>query len=228
MSKYKSLMVKSNYIIEASYKLSLQEQRIIYILLSKIKKDDEEFKVYKFSVKEIANTIKTNHKGMHSEVSKNIDNLRNKNLTIIKDNSILRIKWLSSAQYFVGQGTVELEFSPKLKPYLLQLKEQFTKLYLDRVINFNSYYSCRVYELLKQYQSIGKRILLVDDIRTMFCIETNQYSRYNDFKRKIIIQAQKEINSKSDIYFDFEEIKTGHKVTALKFYIKSNSKDELS
>ncbi len=226
--KYKNLMVKSNYIIESSYKLSLQEQRLIYILTAKINKDDIEFTPYKFTQTEI-NNILSKHKISFNELSQHIDSLRNKELVIIKEESILKTKWLSSAEYF-KDGSIELCFDNKLKPYLLQLKERFTKISLDKAITFNSNYSCRIYELLKQYEGIGKRIISIEALRTMFCIEPYEYSRYNDFKRKVLLQAQKEINlDKTDISFDFEEIKTGRKVTSIKFYIKQNkARNELA
>ena len=218
--KYKNLMVKSNYIIEASYKLNLQEQRIIYILTSKIDKDDIDFKACKFTQNEISKIL-LKHKITFNELSQYIDNLRNRELVIIKEKSILKTKWLSSAEYF-EDGSIELCFDNKLKPYLLQLKNRFTKLSLDKMITFNSNYSCRIYELLKQYQGIGERILSIEALRTMFCIEPQQYKLYGDFKRKVLLQAQKEINNHSDVFFNFEEIKTGRKVTSIKFIITSD------
>lgn len=218
--KYKSIMVKSNYIIEASYKLSLQEQRLIYLLTAKINKSDTYFKPYKFTRSEVSNIL-SKHNLTFSELSNYIDNLRNKELVIIKENSILKAKWLSSAEYFTD-GSFELCFDDKLKPYLLQLKDRFTKLSLDKIITFNSSYSCRIYELLKQYENIKVRTANICDLRNMFCIGEEEYKRYNDFKRKVILQAQKEINTGSDISFAFEELKTGRKVTAIKFTIKSN------
>lgn len=226
--KYKALMVKSNYIIEASYKLSLQEQRLIYILTTKINRDDKDFKNCRFTQTEI-NNILSKHKITFNELNQYIDSLRNRELVIIRENSILKTKWLSSAEYF-DDGSIELCFDSKLKPYLLQLKDRFTKLSLNRVVTFSSNYSCRIYELLKQYESIGERVISIENLRTMFCIEPNEYKLYGDFKRKVILKAQKEINSNSDISFDFEEIKTGRKVTSIKFYIhsKNNSKDEIA
>lgn len=221
--KYKAMMVKSNYIIESSYKLSLPEQRLIYMLIAKIKKDDMEFTPYRFTQTGI-NNILSKHKISYNELSQHIDSLRNKELVIVKETSILKTKWLSSAEYF-EDGSIELCFDDKLKPYLLQLKERFTKLSMDRAITFNSNYSCRIYELLKQYEKVGSRSLSIEALRTMFCIEPQEYKLYGDFKRKVLLQAQKEINvEKTDISFDFTEIKTGRKVTSIKFYIKSTVK----
>jgi len=221
VQKYNALMVKSNYIIESSYKLNLQEQRLIYILTTKINKDDIEFKPYKFTQTEV-NSILKKHKISFNDLKQHINSLRNKELVIVKEESTLETKWLSSAEYF-NDGSIELCFDKKLKPYLLQLKDRFTKLTMDTVITFNSNYSCRIYELLKQYEGIGTRTLNIGALRNMFRIEPHEYARYNDFKRKILLQAQKEINSKNTgMSFEFDEIKTGRKVTSIKFHIKSN------
>lgn len=218
------LIVKSNYIVEASYKLSVGEQRVIYVLTSMINKDDADFKLYKFTAKEFANIIGTKSKNIYSQVSQYVEALRDRDLTIIKEKSILKTKWLSSAEYFVDEGYVELEFSPKLKPYLLLLKERFTKLSLEQMVTFNSQYSGRIYEILKQYQNIGFRIFKVEDLKSLLGIEIGEYKLYGDFKRKILLKAQKEINYGSELLIDFEEIKKGRKVEGIKFIIKANGK----
>lgn len=47
------LVTKSNYfIMNSSYDLSLEEQKIILTLASMVQPEDEEFKSYKFSIKE--------------------------------------------------------------------------------------------------------------------------------------------------------------------------------
>ncbi|NLK00097.1 MAG: replication initiation protein [Clostridia bacterium] len=63
--------------------------------------------------------------------------------------------------------------------------------------------------------SMSRRVLKCEDI----------YARYSDFKRRVILMPQKELKKYSDIYFEFREIKTGRSVTALKFYIKTNTKN---
>ncbi|MCB2357154.1 replication initiation protein [Clostridium estertheticum] len=219
-----NLIVKSNYIVEASYKLSVGEQRVIYVLTSMINKDDADFKLYKFTAKEFANIIGTKSKNIYSQVSQYVEALRDRDLTIIKEKSILKTKWLSSAEYFVDEGYVELEFSPKLKPYLLLLKKRFTKLSLEQMVRFNSQYSGRIYELLKQYQIIGLRIFRIEDLKSLLGIEIGEYKLYGDFKRKILVKAQKEINHDSELFIDFEEIKKGRKVESIKFIIKTNLK----
>jgi len=222
MVKNNKLIVKSNYIVEASYKLSLGEQRVIYVLASMIRSDDKEFKNYRLTVKEFAEILGTKSKDMYAQVARYIEGLRERDLTIIKEKSILKTKWLSSAEYFIDDGFVELCFDPKLKPYLLMLKERFTKLSVEQMVSFASQYSGRIYELLKQYEKIGERTFKVEDLRSLLGIGFTEYPKYANFKQKILIKTKNEINLDSDLLIDFEEIKKGRKVESIRFIIKAN------
>ena len=220
------LIVKSNYIIEASYKLSLEEQRIIHILTSMIDKDDVDFTRYRLTVKEFAKITKTKDRSIYKNVAGYVESLRHRDLTIIKENSILRMNWLSSAEYFDKQGYIELEFSPKLKPYLLQLKESFTKLSREKLVSFRSQHTGRVYELLKQYEKIKCREITLEKFKKYLGFEDYEYRLYSEIKRSIITKALNEINKNSDLNADYEEIKDGRKVIALKFFINTKSESK--
>jgi len=224
MVKNNKLIVKSNYIVEASYKLTLGEQRVIYVLSSMIRSDDKEFKNYRISVSEFVEILGTKSKNMYAQVARYVEGLRDRNLTIIKEKSILKTKWLSSAEYFIDDGFVELCFDPKLKPYLLMLKERFTKLSVDQMVSFSSQYSGRIYELLKQYEKIGERTFKVDDLRSLLGIGFDEYKQYGLLKQRILNKAKKEINIDSDLLIDFEEIKKGRKVESIRFILKTNLK----
>ena len=75
------------------------------------------------------------------------------------------------------------------------------------MVSFNSQYSGRIYELLKQYQSIGLRIFKIEDLRLLLGIEIGEYKLYGDFKRKILLKAQKEINHDSELFIDLRKSK---------------------
>jgi len=136
----------------------------------------------------------------------------------------LTISLLSSAEYH-KDGKIELEFSPKLKPYLLQLKENFTKYQLENVLSLSSFYAIRIYELCKQYETIKERTIEIKELKEILDIKAKSYSIYNRFKTKVLDIAEREINEKTDINISVEEIKTGRKVTSIKFIIKSKTKE---
>lgn len=116
-----------------------------------------------------------------------------------------------------------MKFSPVLEPYLLNLKETYTKYRLGYVINFKSEYSFRFYELMKQYEAIGERTITVEEIRDLLMIDNDKYTKYSHLKAKVIQKAIEEINKFSDIKVILEkEEKEGKKVVGLVFSINKN------
>ncbi|MBF0503447.1 MAG: replication initiation protein, partial [Candidatus Riflebacteria bacterium] len=151
-------------------------------------------------------------KGNYKDVKEITKRLIGRVFTIKSEDEELQISWLSSANYISGKGLVTLSFDRKLKPFLLQLKNRFTKYKLHQIMQLKSSFSIRIYELLKQYQKIGVRIFDVESLREILGIEKEQYKNFNDFKRYVILVAQEEVAAKTDISFEFEEIKVGRSV----------------
>jgi len=209
--------------MNCSYDLSLEEQKLILTLASMVQPEDEDFKPYKFRISDFMELVGVEDKSKYTEIPKITKELMKKVFEIEEDDTIIQTAWLSSATYKKGSGMVELEFSPRLKPYMLKLNGLFTQYKLANILSMKSKYSPRIYEILKanEFKKQGYIEIEVEELRKLLKAD-NIYPRYNDFKRKIIEQTQKELKNISDISFDFEEIKTGRKVTSIKFYIKSN------
>lgn len=216
----RSLVRKSNYLIEASYKLSAIEQKIILILASMIKKDDREFKSYSLKIQNILEVLDLQTNNDYTYLKEATRNLMGKVFTISTPKSELQTHWFSSAEYFEGRGEVEFTFDPKLKPFLLQLKERFTTYRLKEAIQLKSSFSIRMLELLRQYEKLGERIIELRKLRALLGIADDQYKLYADFKKRVIMPAQKELKAKTNIAFEFEEIKSGHAVDRLRFLIR--------
>ncbi len=218
---------KANHLIEASYKLSAIEQKVIAILASAIKPDDVDFKHYPIKIRDFQDFTGTTSNN-YERLEDVILGLKEKNLKIIYPNDegkkvILNVSWLSSTRYTEGSGTIDLCFDPSLKPFFLQLKNRFTNYRLKNVVQLKSQFSIRIYELLKQYEKVGHRLFNISDLRTILGVEEGQYKLYADFKRKVILVAQDELAKKTDISFSFEEIKIGHGIGQVRFYIKSKN-----
>jgi hypothetical protein len=90
---------------------------------------------------------------------------------------------------------------------------------LKNVIRLKIIYSIRIYELLKQYERIGQRTFEIGELRKILGVKPNEYKKYNDFKRKVLHTAQRELSLKTDIEFKFSEMKTGRKITDIEFVI---------
>lgn len=222
----KLTLKKSNNLINASYKLNLLEHRFIALLIAQIKDTDTEFQLCEISVSNYIKLLgmKTSNYSNFIDVT---DSLAKREVTItyLNNNKIETIttKWLSTAEYLNGFGIIKLCLSENLKPFLLQLKDNYTEYKLSNILKFKSLFSFRFYELLKQFQTNKHRIIAVKELKKILGIE-NTTRLYGDFKRRILEIAQKEINSQTDISFDFNEIKKRCSVDQIEFIIKSKNK----
>jgi plasmid replication initiation protein len=93
---------------------------------------------------------------------------------------------------------------------------------------FNPFFALLRYdEINKRYGNKAERIIEVDELREMLEIpKSYQYSSH--IKKIILNKSKKELEKHTDIVFDFEEIKTGRKITHIKFVIQGNSKKIIS
>ncbi|RBP57162.1 plasmid replication initiation protein [Alkalibaculum bacchi] len=216
------LVTKANSLITANYDLSLQEQKLILTLASMVQPSDEEFKEYEFKIKDFMALLGVEDKSKYTEIPKITKELMKKVFEIKEGKDIIQLSWLSSARYRTGEGLVVLKFDSSLKPYMLQLKELYTSYKLENILSLKSKYSLRVYELLKCNEFKKKWEVELEEFKRSLGATEKSYSVYQNVKNRIIMQAQKELKEKTDISFKFKEIKTGRKVTSLKFYIESN------
>ena len=225
-----SFIVKSNALIEARYRLSLQEIHVVFWLLQQIRPDDDDFKLHKMDIKEFAKMIRVKVDNQYSKLRLVTRGLMRRILDIYEPEKRewLQVSWLSSARYQTSKGCVLLEFSPQLKPYLLQLKSQFTKIDIVDTLKFRSVYSVRIYELLSQYESVGRRKINIDDLRLYCGIEKNEYKDYGILKLRAIERAKSEINAKTEYEIDYKEVKEARKVVSLEWTIKKKTHFEKS
>ncbi len=220
------LVSKANQLVEARYRLTVREQRFVLLMVSIIEPKDDDFTIYRVPTQKLIEVLGwRKEKDARKRVLDLIEGLEKKKLKIRKKESWLSMRWFASLENF-DDGSVEIEFSRKLKPYLIQLKGNFTRYRLGIVFQLHSAYSIRMYELLKQYETIGSRRVTLEDLRLYLGVEEGRYKLYGHFKDRILLFAQAEIKEKTDISFTFDEIKQGRKVVALDFDIKPNKETD--
>lgn len=213
------VVTKANSLVEASYRLSVGEQRAIALLAAKVQPTDEDFKPYRFKASKLQALTDSSNKDEHQRLKELVRGLTSKTLQLRKPNGWLMLNWLSSAEYFAGKGEVELCFDPKLKPYMLQLKERFTTFKLANVIKLRSRYSVRLYELLKQYESCGERSFELEQLRNTLGLKDTEYAKWTDLRIHVLDIAKRELPKKTDLGFSYTTRKRGRAVNWIDFKI---------
>lgn len=219
MEIQRNLIVKSNRLIEAGYRLTLQEQRIMLLCIAKIKpKEQLDSKSFRITAEEYAAKYGVKLNNAYKELKQVINTLYNRNVKIYdKDANIeAEFRWIQKKSYFNNEGYAEIVVTDDLVPLLSELKSTFTSYYLDHVAGMKSVYAIRLYELFKQFGCMGKRRFDIDWLKERLQIE-DLYPAFADLKRRVIDPALKEINNKSDILASYEIIKQRQKVIALAF-----------
>ncbi len=224
------IVTQSNNLIEARHSkpLTAREQKIVLTMVSMIEPSDGDFKNYRISIREFSEMLGLEGKAKYTEIKEITKELMSKSIEIPQDDGgWLLANWISSAKYIKGEGIIDLSFSPDLKPYMLQLKNAFTSYRLSNILSLNSTYSIRLYELMKKWHHLGKWESSVDSIREKLGAITKSYSLYGNFKNKVLLPAIEELNEKTDLQIDFNEIKRGRGVVRIEFTIKHAPEKEI-
>lgn len=226
----KSLVVrKSNELIEARYKLSLEEQRLVLLLASVITHEDDDFKDYEIQVACIAGQFGLELNGsLYGSVEQAAEALLGKVITLKNNKSVAKTVWLSYVEYVKGSGKIRIRFDKSLKPYLLQLKSHFTQYDLSYVSSFKSQYSIRIYELLKMEaykarEGRFERTFSLDELRGLLSL-VDEYPLFADFKKRVIVPATDEITEQTDLKIVAVVYgKVGRKVAGITFEVETRS-----
>lgn len=135
------------------------------------------------------------------------------------------MRWIERPFFDVNSGTIQIKLDSLLKPYLLQLKDNFTQYELLWTLNFKSKYTIRLYELVKSIHfddlAAYDTTLGLDELKRM--LDAGKYKTYKDFKVRVLIPAVKEINDFSDKNVSFKPIKIGRAVAKIKLTISTKS-----
>jgi hypothetical protein len=222
------LMVKAKW-----PRLSVDEQRLILLMLAMISKDDIDFKVYRIRLKDLAHILGIKRTDVCDSIEKATDGLMTKIIrwsdSKLEPLGEHKVTWLSSAAFTKGEGYVEVSFDPKLRPFLLALKRNFNQYELGGVLGLKSYYSLRIYKLLKYHHRLTstkgtrKIVVTLDWLKYYLGIEESEYTVYGNFKKKVLRPVQEELADRTNLTVTISQSKTGRNVDKLSFQWSYNS-----
>lgn len=230
----KSLIVQSNRLIEAKYRLTVEEQKIIKILVSQIQKDDEDFKDYEFHIKDLAELLDMDHSNTYGVLRGITKRLVSRVLEFYdqEKKEFIQASWLSGAKYKEGHGTVTLHFDPLLKPLLLQLQSYFTKYELGQVLRFKGQYTIRFFEFRKSFLGRNKREVefTLKELRDILGIQKDEYKIFRDFKNRALEPARLELLEKTGKSFKWEALRQGRggRIIGVQLIFDSDDDDALT
>ena len=211
-------VVKANSLIEASYRLTLDEMRLLALTIGTMNpKSDQQ--VFEFSVSEFVNQFpEVNADRAYTQIKSAIERISERWVKTEDERHVTKFRWVSSQTYFKKEGRFRIALTNEIMPYLTQLKGQFTQYQLNHISGFTSVHTMRFYELLTQYKRVGQRYITIEDLKKWLQLE-DKYNLWAELQRWVIKPSLNEINEKSDLFVEYEPIKKGRKVTGIEFSI---------
>jgi len=223
----KDLIFQSDNIICGRYKLGVNEMKIVLNFINLIEREDSDFWTYTIPAKNFNiehKKLKASARALMNKPALEIPKEYNPKLPKDKQEWLFA-HWFADIEY--KDGCIEASFSPKLKPYFLKLKENFTAYNLRYILPMQGIYSIRIYQLLKSEQWKHNKVTYKLDYLYDILQVPKSYCNYAHFNRRVLKQAEKELKEHSDIYFKYAEVKDGKKVIEITFIIFNNEKNQV-
>ena len=227
------LVVKDNALIDASFNLSLIEQRLLLLAIVQAREIEELTSSTALEIKasQYATQFNIHEKEAYNALKAACDLLFERRFSYIdryKGNQLIKkVRWVSEIGYLEKKGIVLLNLSDTVISLISRLEQQFTKYHLDQVSAFKSKYSIRLYELIIKWLNNGvTQKYDIADLRSKLGLENTEYKTMSLFKVNVLDKAVGEINNKADLKVTYEQFKEGRSITHVQFKMKPKKLQE--
>jgi len=236
--------LKKNFLIEKrnvlneirANSMSLQELRFFSIYLAKINSRDISTRVVRFSLEEFRRIMDFGRLNV-VQIQDTVDRLLCKVVGVpLKAGGYDRFQLFKKCRVSKDENEkwyIEIDAHDDALPLMFEFKEFYFTYELWNALRLKSSNQIRMYEILKQFEFAGERVITVDELRELLGISKNEYVRYGNLKTRVIDACQEALATYTDIKFIYEPTgsrgKAG-KINALKFIISHNDShiDQLS
>ena len=222
------IVVKRNVLNELrTNNMTLQELRLFSIYLSKINARDVSTRTVRFTLDNFCKIMDI--KADVNQIRYNMYHLLQQIVEIPYEDGrtgFLAIPLFNECGIYknpeTGQWYFEIEAHKKAIPYMFDFKKRYFTYELWNVLQLKSSNQLRMYEILKQYENLGKYSVSIAKLRELLNIGAQEYPRWDNFKTRVLDSCQEALAQYTDITFTYMPIRTGRKFTSVTFFIKKN------
>ena len=227
--KANNLVEKQNILNEVkNVYLTLQEARLFAIYLSKINSRDMTTRVVKFKLFDFL-TVLSIEKINISRLMEATNKLLSIIINLPNDkggyNAFQLFKTCKVYKEYSNEWYIEIDAHDEALALMFDFKTRYFTYQVDNVLRLNSSNQMRMYEILKQYEYLGERILSVAELKEYLGIKTQEYPRFGDFRVCVLDVCKRALAQTTDIEFTYEPYGKrgkGGKIQHLKFIIQKN------
>jgi len=209
--------------------MTLQELRFFSIYLSRINPKDVNTRVVRFSLFDFQTIMELDSKIKIDYMKRVTESLLGKVVNVPEDGggytAFQLFKKCKVYRDAYGEWYVEIDAHDDALPLLFEFKDRFFSYQLWNALRLKSSNQLRMYEILKQYEKIGSRVLGLEELKELLGVGKKEYPRFGDFKNRVLDACQQALKETTDIKFTYEPYGKkgqGGKILSLKFNIEKN------
>lgn len=243
----KRKVVEHNSLITSIAKMDKTPLKMFELAVSCINTEEppKDNAVY-LSKEELFSFFKVSDNDKHSRFKQAVAKMQEQAFFEIKEEKnkgfkFRRILPIPTVEWTDYDDKVMIRFNQDIIPYLIELKQNFTKYALSEIMELNSKYSIILYKWLSmqynQYEHYsnkgGRRAeqvenyrnpsISVKELRTI-TDTVNEYKETYHFFRYIVENSLKEINAHTSFNVSYEKIKKGRSIDSIVFHIEKKRK----
>ena len=223
-------LTQANPLALSRQEMGILSKRLLVLALSDVTRDDQSLEPIRITAWEYAQLFNITGKSIYSRIEESARELLEQTVQVKEPNGDwVMFQWVSEARYENGRDNkeqmacIELRIHEKLKPYLLQLRRDFSIIPTEQLLSFESFNSMRLFEVLYTASYAGERQALtfdVDDLKLRLGLD-GKYERFKDF-RYVLDKAQDEFSRYTCLTFEYDASKVGRKLQRVHFSIVKN------
>jgi plasmid replication initiation protein len=221
------MIKKANYIVKESNAVararikpktdSIWEERIIALLLTKIRVEDQIFHDQTITFKEL-NDGRAMSNSEHREVVKAVERLLGKAYIIPHDQRGIDGWPIFSYIGIDDDGNVQAKFNPDLCKHYLALREQFALRSLPEFRTLSGTYSQQLFRFLNSWKNNAEVTVDINELHEFLSTSPSMRKNFKEFRRALLERAHAEITEKTSLQYTWEPIRKGlRKVEAIRF-----------
>lgn len=212
-----------NAITTARYEYSELQLDLFLYLLSMLKKDKADG-IYEIVVKDLSAMTGKEYK--YGYLRKATEDMGSRMFEVSTAKSYEQLWMFQRVKYVIGEGRIEIEFANPIKPYLFDLKDNFTSFQLYAALRLSSKYAKRIYALCSQWKDKGHtQTFSLDEFKKMLALlddkGNEQYKQIGQFKQFVLDESVKQINQHTDLQIGYTLQKRGRSFQSITFTVKT-------
>jgi plasmid replication initiation protein len=221
-----------NVITQARYDYTACQLDIFFYLLSQLQRGDVEDRVYELYVKDVE--LITGRTWNYQQLREATADMGSRMFEIESDLSYTQLWMFQRVEYIKGKGCLEIQLAHPIRPFLFNLKDNFTSYQLHSALKLSSKYAKRIYQLASQWKDKGAtQIYSIDEFKEMLYLkdpkgkEKESFKNISQLKERVLDIAVRQVNEHTDLRIDYVLVKRGRSYDAIRFTVEPQKPSQL-